>query len=66
MGHNRQMRAAHSPVSRTGRGVVYGSQHPAPQPGLSVHAVPVVLHLRHWITLVLPQLTGRWAQSNTE
>lgn len=58
MGHNRSMRVADSAVPRARRSIVDCSKRSTSQPNISVHTVPLVCHLRHWVTVVLPQFTG--------
>lgn len=54
MGYNRPLRAPHRAVPRARRGAVDATERLAPQLGVGLHALPLVLHLRHRLSLVLP------------
>lgn len=60
MGHYRSVRTAHRAMSRACCRPVHCTKRSAPQPNLRVHAIYLVLYLRHWITVVLPQLTSKF------
>lgn len=59
MGHYRSVRSARRAMSRARCRHVHCTQCSAPQPNLRVHAIYLVLHLRHRIALVLPQFTSK-------
>lgn len=60
MGHYRSVRIAHRAMSRARCRPVHCTKRSAPQPNLRVYAIHLVLHLRHGITLVLPQFTSKF------